>query len=93
MKRSRRQIIAAAALLAVWLASAADASACSACFGKSNDAMFFSYYVGAFTLIGVVLVVFAGIVSFAIHMNRRAAQSNAGLSALEGAPEPSATAK
>lgn len=72
MKRSSRHLAIVSAFFAAWLASAPDAAACSACFGKSNDAMFFSYYVGAFTLIGVVGSVFAGIVSFAIHMNRRA---------------------
>jgi len=66
------RLIAALALTACWLASAPEASACAACFGKSNDAMFTGYIVGAMVLIGFVCSVFVGIIAFGIHMNRRA---------------------
>ena len=75
MTVAHARLLAAAALTALWLGSVADASACAACFGKSNDVLFKSYYVGAAMLIGFVSCIFVGIVTFAVHMNRRARHS------------------
>ena len=75
------QRFATAAVAAAFLATAADASACAACFGKSNDKMFTGYIVGAVILIGFVCTVFVGIVAFGIHMNRRASRVASGTEA------------
>lgn len=94
MSRFSKRLTAAGAFLALWLAPAGDAAACSACFGKSNDVMFTSYYIGAAILIGFVLSVFAGIVAFAIRMNRRAARlEQSGPGALPFSSDLPATSK
>lgn len=56
------------------LAGVADASACAACAGKSNDAMFTAYFVGAISLIALVLTVLGAIIGFFIHTARRASR-------------------
>lgn len=72
MNRPLHRLVAGLVLPALLLGSASRASACAACFGKSNDAMFTGYVVGALVLIGFVCSVFVGIVAFGIYMNRRA---------------------
>ncbi|MBI3882286.1 MAG: hypothetical protein HY301_19790 [Verrucomicrobia bacterium] len=78
MKHLRQ--IAFALTVAVILGAAPDASACAACFGKSNDRMFDSYFIGAMALIGLIVMVLATISAFFIYLARRAAKFNADVS-------------
>ena len=58
----------------VLLASPQAASACAACFGKSNDAMAQGMNMGIFALLFVIGSVLVGVASFAIFLARRAAR-------------------
>jgi hypothetical protein len=93
VNRLVQKIVAALALVALWLGFVPDAAACAACFGRSNDAMITAYYIGGAVLVGVVLAVFGGIVAFGIHMNRRSAQQAAAPEDLTESAALTATSK
>lgn len=73
----RLNMLMRCALVAWFLAAATDASACSACFGKSNDRMFDSYFIGAVVLVGLISMVLATIAGFFVYLARRAAHFEA----------------
>jgi hypothetical protein len=74
VNRHRSSRIAFALVVLALLTGAVDASACAACAGKSNDAMFTAYLVGAISLIALILSVLGAITGFFIHTARRAAK-------------------
>ncbi len=61
-----------AGLVFAWAALPMDVSACSACFGETGSPMAKGLSMGVLFLIGVVLVVLGGVVTFFIYLARRA---------------------
>lgn len=59
--------------LALLLASAMDASACAACFGKSDSKLAEGMNAGIFALLGVICSVLVAIAGFFFFIIRRAA--------------------
>jgi uncharacterized membrane protein len=74
------------AFVAAFLVGITEASACSACFGKSNDRMFDSYFIGAVVLVGLIALVLATIAGFFFYLARRAARFEAQTVALTSNP-------
>ena len=72
MKSARTNLLVLLAF-AVLLAGAADASACAACFGKSDSKLAEGMNAGIFTLLVVIGGVLAAIAGFFIFIIRRAA--------------------
>ena len=60
-------------ILAVLLVGAADASACAACFGKSDSKLAEGMNAGIFALLGVICSVLVAIAGFFVFIIRRAA--------------------
>jgi hypothetical protein len=59
-----------------------SALACSACFGRSDDAMAQGMNMGIFTLLIVIMLVLGGIAAFAVFLAVRSARM------ANGAPNP-----
>jgi len=59
--------------LAVLVVGAADASACAACFGKSDGKLAQGMNAGIFTLLGIIGGVLFAIAGFFCYIVRRAA--------------------
>jgi hypothetical protein len=59
-----------------------SALACSACFGRSDDAMAQGMNMGIFTLLIFIMLVLAGIAAFAVFLAVRSARM------ANGAPSP-----
>ena len=74
MKTSALSCLLSGTAVLVLLASPQAASACAACFGKSNDAMAQGMNMGIFALLFVIGSVLVGVASFAIFLARRAAR-------------------
>lgn len=55
----------------------AAASACAACFGRSDSPMAKGMNMGIFTLLVFVFVVLSGVATFAVFLARRSAQFQA----------------
>lgn len=70
---NRRLTLLALAALALLLAGVADASACAACFGKSDSKLAEGMNAGIFALLGVVGGVLFAIAAFFFYIVRRAA--------------------
>ncbi len=70
---NRRLSLLGLLTLAVLLAGVADASACAACFGKSDSKLAEGMNAGIFTLLGVVCSVLFAIAGFFAFIIRRAA--------------------
>lgn len=70
---NRRLAFLALAVLALFLAAAPDASACAACFGKSDSKLAEGMNAGIFALLGVVGSVLFAIAAFFCFLVRRAA--------------------
>lgn len=54
------------------------ALACSVCFGGSDANELVALKVGIFTMLGVLLCIFAGVISFFINMRKRTKNLAAG---------------
>ncbi len=59
--------------LALLIAGAVDASACAACYGKSDSKLAEGMNAGIFTLLGVIGMVLFAIAGFFVFIVRRAA--------------------
>ena len=70
---NRRLIVLAVVALALLLVSVLDASACAACFGKSDSKLAEGMNAGIFALMGVIGAVLAAIAGFFWFIVRRAA--------------------
>lgn len=70
---NRRLIFLAIAALALLIVSASDASACAACFGKSDSKLAEGMNAGIMALLGVVGAVLSAIAGFFVFIIRRAA--------------------
>ena len=81
-----RRLTAAVALLPLLLPAAA--SACAACFGRSDSPMAKGMNMGIFTLLIVILSVLLGISMFFFYILRRAAK----MAASQAAEQPGADA-
>jgi hypothetical protein len=57
-----------------WLGTSPALQACSVCFGNSDAPMAQGMNAGIMTLLGVVLLLWAGVGSFFIHLARRSAR-------------------
>jgi len=62
-----------------------SASACSACFGKSDSALAAGMNWGIFTLLGVIGSVLGGVASFFVYLAKKSAAINAASTAAAGA--------
>jgi hypothetical protein len=69
---NRRLAILALVVLAVFLGSTTDASACAACFGKSDSKLAEGMNAGIFTLLAIICAVLCAIASFFWFIVRRA---------------------
>lgn len=85
--RLRHPVAAIAALL---LVGSMDTWACAACFGKSDSAMAQGMNMGILTLMAVIGLVLAGLVSFFVYVAKRTAAHEA-RQALEDASDESLT--
>ncbi len=65
-----------------WLSPAAKA--CATCFGRSDSALAQGLNMGILFLLGVLLVVLGGLVTFFVYLARRAATSETAGSATAG---------
>jgi hypothetical protein len=79
-----------AAVAALLLAGSMDSQACAACFGKSDSAMAQGMNMGILSLVAVIGLVLAGLVSFFVYIAKRTAAYEA-RQALEDASEESLT--
>ena len=70
---NRRLALLALVALALLLVSAPDASACAACFGKSDSKLAEGMNAGIFALMGVICSVLLAIAGFFFFIVRRAA--------------------
>ena len=70
---NRRPVLLALVALAVLLVGAADASACAACFGKSDSKLAQGMNAGIFALLGVIGSVLFAIAGFFFFIIRREA--------------------
>jgi hypothetical protein len=68
-----RHFLMRASLLSL-AAMPSSALACSACFGRSDDAMARGMNMGIFALLMVILLVLTGIAAFAIFLAMRSAR-------------------
>ncbi len=69
---NRRPAIFALVALALLLVSASDASACAACFGKSDSKLAEGMNAGIFALLGIIGGVLFAIAGFFFFIARRA---------------------
>lgn len=60
--------------LCFWLGMSPALEACSVCFGKSDAPMAQGMNAGIMTLLGVVLLLWAGVGSFFVYLARRSAR-------------------
>jgi hypothetical protein len=72
----KRLLLLAILSLAFVALFATPASACSACFGKSDSAMARSLNASIFTLMGVIGTVLVGAASFFVFLAKRAAATS-----------------
>lgn len=72
------------------LAAAPRASACAACFGKSDSTLAQGMNMGILALLGFIGLVMAGVVSFFVYVAKRTAAHEA-LEAMEDATDESPT--
>lgn len=70
---NRCSVTFALVALALLLLSTSDASACAACFGKSDSKLAEGMNAGIFALLGVICAVLVAIASFFVFIVRRAA--------------------
>ncbi len=82
-----RRLTAAVALIPLLLPAAA--SACAACFGRSDSPMAKGMNMGIFTLLLVILSVLLGIAAFFFYILRRAAKMAASQAAEQTGPDSS----
>jgi len=61
----------------IMLVGSHSAFACSACYGKSNDAMAQGMNAGIFSLLAVVIPVLGGIAGFFVYLLRRSSALSA----------------
>jgi hypothetical protein len=81
-----KNLFAGNVLLACLLAEPQNLLACSVCYGAPDSGMAKGLVWGIVTLLGVVAVVLAGIVTFFVHVGKRSAslsESNASGSSIE----------
>jgi heme/copper-type cytochrome/quinol oxidase subunit 2 len=71
---NRRLALLALVALALLLAGVPDASACAACFGKSDSKLAEGMNAGIFALLGVICSVLVAIAGFFYFIVRRAAK-------------------
>jgi hypothetical protein len=69
----KRRLFAALGLITAALITAPSAHACAACYGQSDSAMAQGMNWGIMALLGVIGFVLAGLTSFFVFINRRAA--------------------
>jgi heme/copper-type cytochrome/quinol oxidase subunit 2 len=74
MRRPLSRIWIAPAVVLAWVGTSSEAAACAACAGRSNDAMITAYYIGAISLVALVVTVLGGITAFFVRTARRAAR-------------------
>jgi hypothetical protein len=65
------------AVMALLLAGAGDAVACATCFGRSDSEMARGMNMGIMSLMAVIGLVLAGLVSFFVYVAKRAAAQEA----------------
>jgi len=71
----RTPALAGGVALAVWLASASPALACSTCYGDASGPLVDAARLGIWLLLGVTVAVQGGFVAFFLYLRRRAAQT------------------
>lgn len=69
----KRRTLAALGIIFTALINAPAAHACAACYGQSDSAMAQGMNWGIMALLGVIGFVLAGLTSFFVFINRRAA--------------------